>query len=64
VSISSSKAERCPLLDLLSILHGPVHHSTNCLLQVKKWSFVELERFKNRWKKAVKDDECWTDMYR
>lgn len=32
-------------------------------LSVKKWSFVELERFKNRWKKAVKDDECWTDTY-
>ncbi|KAF9669703.1 hypothetical protein SADUNF_Sadunf14G0134800 [Salix dunnii] len=32
-------------------------------LSVKKWSFVELERFKNRWKKAVKDDECWTDKF-
>ncbi|KAJ4843224.1 hypothetical protein Tsubulata_008728 [Turnera subulata] len=35
----------------------------NCFLQVKKWSYVELEIFKNRWKKAVKNDDCWTDPY-
>ncbi|XP_021637593.2 uncharacterized protein LOC110633342 [Hevea brasiliensis] len=30
---------------------------------VKKWSFVELEIFKNRWRKAARNDHCWTDTY-
>lgn len=28
-------------------------------VQVRKRSYVELEIFKNRWKKAVKEDNCW-----
>ncbi|XP_015579732.1 uncharacterized protein LOC8259717 isoform X2 [Ricinus communis] len=31
---------------------------------VKKWSFVELDIFKNRWRNAAKSDDCWTDMYK
>lgn len=30
---------------------------------VRKQSLTDLERFKNRWKKAVKDDDCWTDPF-
>ncbi|XVF21259.1 hypothetical protein REPUB_Repub12eG0074600 [Reevesia pubescens] len=31
--------------------------------EVKKQSFIELEIFKNRWKRAVKKDNCWFDPY-
>ncbi|XP_039039378.1 uncharacterized protein LOC120177226 [Hibiscus syriacus] len=31
--------------------------------EVKKQSFIELEIFKNRWKRAVKQDNCWSDPY-
>ncbi|XP_022771575.1 uncharacterized protein LOC111314455 [Durio zibethinus] len=31
--------------------------------EVKKQSFIELEVFKNRWKRAVKQDNCWFDPY-
>lgn len=42
-----------------SLIHG------SCIefLQVRKRSFVELEIFKNRWKKAVREDTCWIDPY-
>ncbi|XP_020538855.2 uncharacterized protein LOC105644796 isoform X2 [Jatropha curcas] len=30
---------------------------------VKNWSLVELEVFKNRWRRAVSKDNCWTDQY-
>ncbi|KAK6163878.1 hypothetical protein DH2020_000742 [Rehmannia glutinosa] len=26
-------------------------------------SFIELDNFKNRWKKAVREDECWVDPF-
>ena len=32
-------------------------------VQVRKLSSVELEIFKNRWKKAVREDEEWIDPY-
>ncbi|XP_074316700.1 uncharacterized protein LOC141652971 isoform X2 [Silene latifolia] len=32
--------------------------------EVRKQSLTDLERFKNRWKKAVKDDDCWKDQFR
>ncbi|KAH9625131.1 hypothetical protein KSS87_012137 [Heliosperma pusillum] len=32
--------------------------------EVRKQSITDLERFKNRWKKAVKDDDCWKDPFR
>lgn len=42
----------------------PVVHCLRILIgQVRKLSFIELEIFKNRWKKAVKDDENWFDPY-
>ncbi|CAN8231468.1 unnamed protein product [Cochlearia groenlandica] len=31
--------------------------------EVRMKSFVEMKRFKERWKKAVKDDKCWIDPY-
>ncbi|XP_065876777.1 uncharacterized protein [Euphorbia lathyris] len=31
---------------------------------VKNWSRIELEIFKDRWKKAAKDDDCWSDPYK
>ncbi|GMI66334.1 hypothetical protein like AT4G12840 [Hibiscus trionum] len=31
--------------------------------EVKKQSYVELEIFKNRWKRAVNQDNCWSDPY-
>ncbi|KAF2292489.1 hypothetical protein GH714_024445 [Hevea brasiliensis] len=31
---------------------------------VKNWSYVELEIFKNRWRKAASNDHYWTDPYR
>ncbi|KAL2470791.1 Protein of unknown function (DUF707) [Abeliophyllum distichum] len=30
---------------------------------VRKESYIELENFKNRWKKAVREDECWVDPF-
>lgn len=42
----------------------PVVHCLRILIgQVRKLSFIELEIFKNRWKKAVKGDENWFDPY-
>nr|XP_011458131.1 PREDICTED: uncharacterized protein LOC101291991 [Fragaria vesca subsp. vesca] len=32
-------------------------------IEVRKLSLVELERFKNRWKKAIREDNCWVDPY-
>lgn len=34
------------------------------LPQVRKQSLTDLERFKNRWKNAVKNDDSWTDPFR
>ncbi|CAA0395724.1 unnamed protein product [Arabidopsis thaliana] len=31
--------------------------------EVRMKSFVEMKRFKERWKKAVRDDTCWVDPY-
>ncbi|KMT10129.1 hypothetical protein BVRB_5g118920 [Beta vulgaris subsp. vulgaris] len=31
---------------------------------VRKQSLTDLERFKNRWKNAVKNDDSWTDPFR
>ncbi|KAI5679870.1 hypothetical protein M9H77_01097 [Catharanthus roseus] len=30
---------------------------------VRKRSYVELEMFKNRWKKAVREDKCWNNPF-
>ncbi|KAK9141373.1 hypothetical protein Scep_011054 [Stephania cephalantha] len=39
-------------------------HAYNDRSYVRRQSYIELEIFKNRWKKAVKEDECWNDPYR
>lgn len=31
--------------------------------EVRMKSFVEMKRFKERWKKSVRDDRCWVDPY-
>ncbi|XP_010434520.1 PREDICTED: uncharacterized protein LOC104718463 [Camelina sativa] len=31
--------------------------------EVRMKSFIEMKRFKERWKKAVRDDRCWVDPY-
>ncbi|KAI9078967.1 hypothetical protein K1719_039116 [Acacia pycnantha] len=38
-------------------------NQTDARYEVRKQSYVELERFKNRWKKAVMEDSCWTDPF-
>ncbi|KAL2935704.1 LexA repressor [Bienertia sinuspersici] len=38
-------------------------NKTDARNAVRKQSLTDLERFKNRWKKAVKDDDCWTDPF-
>ncbi|KAK7838611.1 hypothetical protein CFP56_019469 [Quercus suber] len=42
---------------------GSLSHQSDGRTGVRKRSFVELEIFKNRWKKAVKEDYCWIDPY-
>ncbi|XP_038703247.1 uncharacterized protein LOC119999634 isoform X2 [Tripterygium wilfordii] len=49
-------------------LHGskqlaPSPHQLTEREAVKKWSYKELEIFKNRWKKAVNEDHCWIKRY-
>jgi hypothetical protein len=34
-----------------------------CFVQVRRQSYIELDIFKKRWKKAVEEDECWIDPY-
>ncbi|GAV76529.1 LOW QUALITY PROTEIN: DUF707 domain-containing protein, partial [Cephalotus follicularis] len=31
--------------------------------KIKRWCNFELDIFRKRWKKAVKDDDCWVDPY-
>ncbi|VVB12574.1 unnamed protein product [Arabis nemorensis] len=38
-------------------------HEVDNRPEVRMKSFVEMKRFKERWKKAVKDDRCWVDPY-
>ncbi|OVA19077.1 Protein of unknown function DUF707 [Macleaya cordata] len=33
------------------------------LKKVRRRSYIELEIFKKRWKKAVEDDQCWIDPF-
>ncbi|OIT32128.1 PREDICTED: uncharacterized protein LOC109207764 [Nicotiana attenuata] len=41
----------------------PESHPSDARNAVRKQSLVELERFKNRWKKAVREDQCWVDPF-
>ncbi|KAG6628885.1 hypothetical protein CIPAW_14G043900 [Carya illinoinensis] len=51
-------------------VHGAGQLATSLLHQsggraaVRYRSYVELEIFKNKWKKAVKEDDCWSDPYK
>ncbi|CAO2818964.1 unnamed protein product [Amaranthus hypochondriacus] len=38
-------------------------NKTDARSAVRKQSLTDLERFKNRWKKAVKDDDSWIDPF-
>ncbi|GLT77732.1 hypothetical protein SLA2020_492930 [Shorea laevis] len=38
-------------------------HESHGRSEVRRLSYVELETFKRRWKKAVEKDECWIDPY-
>ncbi|KAF6170037.1 hypothetical protein GIB67_042842 [Kingdonia uniflora] len=40
-----------------------VSHQLNDRYSVRKQSYIELEIFKNRWKKAVREDQCWIDPF-
>lgn len=48
-----------------NLLQGETDASnkTDARNEVRKQSLTDLERFKNRWKKAVNDDDCWTDPF-
>ncbi|PHT29475.1 hypothetical protein CQW23_30935 [Capsicum baccatum] len=41
----------------------PESHPSDATNAVWKQSLVELERFKNRWKKAAREDQCWVDPF-
>ncbi|KAL5865570.1 hypothetical protein ACOSQ3_003084 [Xanthoceras sorbifolium] len=47
----SSSEQQVPLSP-----HQPTHRD-----EVRKRSFTELEIFKNRWKKSIRDDDSWID---
>ncbi|KAG2244593.1 hypothetical protein Bca52824_093560 [Brassica carinata] len=38
-------------------------HEVDNRPEVRMESFVEMKRFKERWKKAVNYDRCWVDPY-
>ncbi|XP_030529329.1 uncharacterized protein LOC115740096 isoform X1 [Rhodamnia argentea] len=38
-------------------------HKHDPRVEVRRQSYVELAIFRKRWKKAVQEDECWTDPY-
>ncbi|KAF6150293.1 hypothetical protein GIB67_033992 [Kingdonia uniflora] len=40
-----------------------VSYQLNDRYSVRKQSYIELEIFKNRWKKAVREDQCWNDPF-
>ncbi|XP_060202991.1 uncharacterized protein LOC132631434 [Lycium barbarum] len=42
----------------------PESHLSDARNAVRKQSLVELERFKNRWENAVREDQCWVDPFR
>ncbi|ESQ55544.1 hypothetical protein EUTSA_v10025410mg [Eutrema salsugineum] len=44
-------------------LESSESHEVDNRPEVRMKSFVEMKRFKERWKKAVKDDRCWVDPY-
>ncbi|KFK28525.1 hypothetical protein AALP_AA7G008000 [Arabis alpina] len=45
------------------MLESSKSHEVNNRPAVRMKSFVEMQRPKERWQKAVKDDRCWVDPY-
>uniref|UniRef100_A0A2P2M222 Uncharacterized protein n=1 Tax=Rhizophora mucronata TaxID=61149 RepID=A0A2P2M222_RHIMU len=41
----------------------PDYHKVDNRPEVRRQSFIEMEIFKTRWQKAVKEDKCWVDPY-
>uniref|UniRef100_A0A1U7Z1N8 Uncharacterized protein LOC104589368 isoform X2 n=1 Tax=Nelumbo nucifera TaxID=4432 RepID=A0A1U7Z1N8_NELNU len=39
------------------------NHLNNDRSAVRRQSYIELEIFKNRWKKAVEEDQCWIEPF-
>nr|XP_019071284.1 uncharacterized protein LOC101263455 isoform X3 [Solanum lycopersicum] len=61
---SSLEQGTTPKQDTLPNKMGlPESHPSDARNAVRKQSLVELERFKNRWKKAAKEDQCWVDPF-
>uniref|UniRef100_A0A1D1YEF4 Polyprotein n=1 Tax=Anthurium amnicola TaxID=1678845 RepID=A0A1D1YEF4_9ARAE len=48
--------------DLYKVSSG-LSSGNNGRLKVRTRSYAELDIFKQRWKNAVEEDECWTDLY-
>ncbi|XP_050206902.1 uncharacterized protein LOC126656382 [Mercurialis annua] len=42
----------------------PLSEQSNAREKVRRWSFVELSIFRNRWRKAAENDDCWNDIYK
>ncbi|XP_057782861.1 uncharacterized protein LOC131000798 isoform X2 [Salvia miltiorrhiza] len=49
-------------IDRLAAMRGTVDESDG-RTAVRRASFMELNKFKNRWGKAVGEDECWVDPF-
>lgn len=58
-----NKTTNIGIVDAEYVVHGgrPTLGGSS-VKQVEKESLIELNNFKNRWKKAVGEDECWVDL--
>ncbi|KAF8388578.1 hypothetical protein HHK36_027253 [Tetracentron sinense] len=63
ISEAPGHASQTKHLPILGAQASSESHVSNDRYAVRRQSYVELEIFKNRWKKAVKEDECWIDPY-
>ncbi|XP_057962709.1 uncharacterized protein LOC131154158 isoform X2 [Malania oleifera] len=57
----NSEAKNMPSVKELGSLES---HANDNRVSVRRQSYMELEIFKKRWKKAVQDDKCWSDPYK
>ncbi|XP_062175545.1 uncharacterized protein LOC133880578 isoform X3 [Alnus glutinosa] len=68
-SVANKKVAEAPNQSTqdMSSSSGPLEasqsHQSDGRAGVRTRSYIELEIFKNRWKKAVKEDNCWVDSY-
>lgn len=57
-----NKTTNIGIVDAEYVVHGGLPTlGGSSVKQVEKESVIELNNFKNRWKKAVGEDECWVD---